>query len=225
MPGGLAETLGFVVLLNWIKVLKDGEIWVVNPLKRSGWSNMMKFSFIALLLTHHFTLLLVMAAIMGILIVEIAAGNKKIPTEGIMAVGLMSLPISVYWLIYAKSFRKMLDDSAFDFLPESIPTTIVLTLIPLISLLILWSLRDKLYLPKWNENISHDAYLKRTIVSFMGIFIVIMLVLWKGVPGTDIPVDFEATPYLVVNLAIMSLACVPTFVMSKKNGWLLWGWL
>ena len=28
MPGGLAETLGFVVLLNWIKVLKDGEIWV-----------------------------------------------------------------------------------------------------------------------------------------------------------------------------------------------------
>ena len=225
MPGGLAETLGFVVLLNWIKVLKDGEIWVINPLKRSGWSNMMKFSFIALLLTHHFTLLLVMAAIMGILIVEIAAGNKKIPIEGIMAVGLMSLPISVYWLIYAKSFRKMLDDSAFDFLPESIPTTIVLTLIPLISLLILWSLRDKLYLPKWNENISHDAYLKRTIVSFMGIFIVIMLVLWKGVPGTDIPVDFEATPYLVVNLAIMSLACVPTFVMSKKNGWLLWGWL
>ena len=52
-----------------------------------------------------------------------------------------------------------------------------------------------------------------------------MLVLWKGVPGTDIPVDFEATPYLGVNLAIMSLACVPSFVISKKNGWILWGWL
>ena len=52
-----------------------------------------------------------------------------------------------------------------------------------------------------------------------------MLVLWKGVPGTEIPVDFEATPYLIVNLAIMSLACVPSFVMSKRNGWLLWGWL
>ena len=51
-----------------------------------------------------------------------------------MVVGLMSLPISVYWLIYAKSFRKMLDDSAFDFLPESVPVTIVLTLIPLITL-------------------------------------------------------------------------------------------
>ena len=35
MPGGLAENLGFVVLLNWIKVLKDGEIWVVNPLKEA----------------------------------------------------------------------------------------------------------------------------------------------------------------------------------------------
>ena len=80
-------------------------------------------------------------------------------------------------------------------------------------------------MPKWSENISHEDYLKRTTLSFMGIFIVIMLVLWKGVPGTDIPVDFEATPYLVVNLAIMSLACTPSFVMSKKNGWLLWGWL
>ena len=47
----------------------------------------------------------------------------------------------------------------------------------------------------------------------------------QGVPGTDIPVDLEATPYLSVNLAIMSLACVPSFVISKKNGWLLWGWL
>ena len=137
MPGGLAETLGFVLILNWIKILKDDTIWVINPLKRNPWGNMAKFSFFALLLTHHFTLLLLMAAILGILIVEIAAGNKKIGTEGIMVVGLMSLPISIYWLIYAKSFRKMLDDSAFDFLPENIPTTLVLTLIPFVSLTIL----------------------------------------------------------------------------------------
>ena len=225
MPGGLAETLGFVLLLNWIKVLKDEKMWIINPLKRNPWANMMKFSFFALLLTHHFTLLLLMAAILGILIVEIAAGNKKMETEGIMTIGLMSLPISIYWLIYAKSFRRMLDDSAFDFLPESIPTTIVLTIIPFVSLLILWLIKDKLNLPLWTENISHENYLKRTIASFIGVFVIIMLVLWKGVPGTDIPVDFEATPYLVVNLAIMSLACVPSFVISKKNGWVLWGWL
>ena len=119
----------------------------------------------------------------------------------------------------------MLDDSAFDFLPENIPTTVVLTLIPFVSLLILWLIKDKLHLPLWTENINHESYLKRTIASFIGAFVVIMLVLWKGVPGTDIPVDFEATPYLGVNLAIMSLACVPSFVISKKNGWLLWGWL
>ena len=225
MPGGLAETLGFVLLLNWIKVLKDEKMWIINPLKRNPWANMMKFSFFALLLTHHFTLLLLMAAILGILIVEIAAGNKKMGTEGIMVIGLMSLPISIYWLIYAKSFRKMLDDSAFDFLPENIPTTIVLTLIPFVSLLILWLIKDKINLPLWAENISHENYLKRTIASFIGVFVIIMLVLWKGVPGTDIPVDLEATPYLVVNLAIMSLACVPSFVISKKNGWVLWGWL
>ena len=95
MPGGLAETLGFVLILNWIKIMKDDTIWVINPLKRNPWGNMAKFSFFALLLTHHFTLLLLMAAILGILIVEIAAGNKKIGTEGIMIVGLMSLPISI----------------------------------------------------------------------------------------------------------------------------------
>ena len=67
MPGGLAETLGFVLILNWIKVLKDEKIWVINPLKRNPWGNMMKFSFFALLLTHHFTLLLLMAALLGIL--------------------------------------------------------------------------------------------------------------------------------------------------------------
>ena len=119
----------------------------------------------------------------------------------------------------------MLDDSAFDFLPDNIPTTIVLTLIPLISLLILWLIKDKLHLPLWTENITHVNYLKRAIASFIGAFVVILLVLWQGVPGTDIPVDLEATPYLSVNLAIMSLVCVPSFVISKKNGWLLWGWL
>ncbi|GIR28042.1 MAG: hypothetical protein CM15mP42_09920 [Methanobacteriota archaeon] len=142
-----------------------------------------------------------------------------------MAVGLMSLAISAYWLIYAKSFRKKLDDSAFDFLPDTIPTTLVLTLIPIISLFAIWLVKDRLYLPLFNEKISHETYLKRTTASFVGIFIIIILVLWKGVPGTDIPVDFEATPYLSVNLAIMSLACAPSFVMSKRNSWLLWGWL
>jgi len=225
MPGGLAETLGFVLILNWIKMLKDDNIWVINPLTRNPWGNMAKFSFFALLLTHHFTLLLLMAAILGILIVEMAAGNKKIANDGIMVIGLMTLPISIYWLIYAKSFRKMLDDSAFDFLPESIPTTIVLTLIPFISLTALWFIKDKLNLPKFSENISHNNYLKRAVASFVGVFVVIMLVLWKGVPGTDIPVDFEATPYLGVNLAIMSLACVPSFAISKRNSWLLLGWL
>ena len=225
MPGGLAETIGFVVLLNWIMLLKSGDVWEINPLKRNPWGNLMKFSFFALLVTHHFTLLLLMAAMLGILVVEIAAGNKKIAKGGIMAVGLMSLAISAYWLIYAKSFRKMLDDSAFDFLPDTIPTTLVLTLIPIISLFAIWLVRDRLYLPLFNEKISHETYLKRATASFVGIFIIIILVLWKGVPGTDIPVDFEATPYLSVNLAIMSLACAPSFVMSKRNSWLLWGWL
>ena len=77
MPGGLAETIGFVVLLNWIMLLKSGDVWEINPLKRNPWGNLMKFSFLALLITHHFTLLLLMAAMLGILIVEIAAGNKK----------------------------------------------------------------------------------------------------------------------------------------------------
>ena len=123
-----------------------------------------------------------MAAMLGILIVEIAAGNKKIANGGIMAVGLMSLAISAYWLIYAKSFRKMLDDSAFDFLPDTIPTTLVLTLIPIISLFAIWLVKNRLYLPLLNEKISHETYLKRTTASFVGIFIIIMLVLWKGVP-------------------------------------------
>jgi len=225
MPGGLAETIGFIMIFSWIKILKGGKLIVINPLKRNLWSHIFKISFVALLLTHHFTLLLLMAAILGMLIVEIAAGNKKIAKEGIIGIGLGSLLISVYWLIYAKSFRKMLDDSAFDFLPDNIPTTIVLTLIPLISLLILWLIKDKLHLPLWTENITHENYLKRAIASFIGAFVVILLVLWQGVPGTDIPVDLEATPYLSVNLAIMSLVCVPSFVISKKNGWLLWGWL
>ena len=225
MPGGLAETIGFIMVLSWIKLLKNDKLVIFNPFKICRWSPIFKISFLALLLTHHFTLLLLMGAILGMLIVEMAAGNKKIAKEGIMGIGLMSLVISAYWLIYAASFRKMLDTSAFDFLPENIPTTIVMTLIPLVSLAALWLIKEKLFLPIWIENISHNNYLKRTLGAFLGVFVIILLVLWKGVPGTDIPVDFEATPYLAVNLAIMSLACVPSFVISKKNGWLLWGWL
>ena len=51
MPGGLAETIGFVVLLNWIMLLKSGDVWEINPLKRNPWGNLMKFSFLALLIT------------------------------------------------------------------------------------------------------------------------------------------------------------------------------
>ena len=225
MPGSLAEILGFTFLYSWIKLLGHAKLLSLNPLKISPWVIILKISFLALLLTHHFTLLLLMAAILGMLIIEMAAGNTKIGKHGIVGIGLMSLAISFYWLVYAKSFRKMLNDSAFEFLPGNIPTLVVLTSIPIIALALLWSIRKYLKLPTWSENISHTAYLKRTIGSFLGMFVVILLVLWKGVPGTEIPVDFEATPYLAVNLAIMSLACVPSFVISKKNSWLLWGWL
>ena len=49
MPGGLAEPIGFLLLLNWIKILKSNKIWIINPAKRNPWANMMKFSFFALL--------------------------------------------------------------------------------------------------------------------------------------------------------------------------------
>ena len=228
MPGGLAEPIGFLVLLNWIKILKSDKIWIINPGKRNPWANMMKFSFFALLITHHFTLLLLMAAILGILIVEIAAGNKKIGTEGIMVVGLMSLPISVYWLIYAKSFRKMLDDSAFDFLPESIPITIVLALIPLITLLILWVTRDYLQLPLIKNNITKQTMVSRICVTFAISFVAILVVLWRGVPGTIAPLqagEYQALPYLLINVLWISFAANASLVTSQKNGWLLWGWI
>ena len=41
-----------------------------------------------------------------------------------------------------------------------------------------------------SENINHSDYLKRTMGAFIGVFVIILLILWKGVPGTDIPVDF-----------------------------------
>ena len=228
MPGGLAEPIGFLLLLNWIKILKSNKIWIINPAKRNPWANMMKFSFFALLITHHFTLLLLMAAIVGILIVEIAAGNKKISTEGIMVVGLMSLPISVYWLIYAKSFRKMLDDSAFDFLPESVPVTIVLTLIPLITLLILWVTRDYLQLPLIKSNITKQAMVNRICVTFAVSFVAILVVLWRGVPGTIAPLqagEYQALPYLLINVLWISFAANASLVTNQRNGWLLWGWI
>ena len=228
MPGGLAEPLGFLVLLNWIKVLKSEKMWILNPLKRNPWANVMKFSFFALLITHHFTLLLLMAAMLGILIVEIAAGNKKNDTDGLMTVGLMSLAISVYWLIYAKSFRKMLDDSAFDFLPESIPTTIVLTLVPIVTLLILWFTRDYLQLPLIKNNISKRTMLSRIFATFTLSFVAVLIVLWRGVPGTIAPLqagEYQALPYLLINVLWISFAANANLVTSQKNGWLLWGWI
>ena len=228
MPGGLAEPLGLLVLLNWIKILKSDKMWILNPLQRNPWANVMKFSFFALLITHHFTLLLLMAAMLGILVVEIAAGNKKIGTEGIMTMGLMSLPISIYWLIYAKSFRKMLDDSAFDFLPESVPTTIVLTLIPLITLSILWFARGYLQLPLIKSNITKQTMINRIFVTFAISFIAILVVLWRGVPGTIAPLqagEYQALPYLLINVLWISFAANTNLVTSQKNGWLLWGWI
>ena len=35
----------------------------------------------------------------------------------------------------------------------------------------------------------------------------------------------EAVPYLIVNLAWISMAASPSFVTTKKYGWVIWGWL
>ena len=48
MPGGLAETLGFIVLYSWIKILKNGKLMAINPWKRSRWSHVFKISFLVL---------------------------------------------------------------------------------------------------------------------------------------------------------------------------------
>ena len=226
MPGGLAETLGFVFLYSWIKCLESGKV-CISPTRifEKPWSLIFLISFLGLLITHHFTLLLMTGATLGILITEIAAGNKGIEKTGIIGIGCISIITSIYWLIYADSFGNMLNQSAFDFLPDNISVTLVMTLIPLFALTLLWFVKDYLNLPLFSENLTHKTLTKRILLAFTISFIVILLTLWKGVPGTQIPVGMEAVPYLMVNLAWISMAAAPTLVISKKYGWGLWGWL
>ena len=226
MPGGLAETLGFVFLYSWIKCLESGKICILpTRIFENPWSLIFLISFLGLLMTHHFTLLLMTGAILGILITEIAAGNKGIEKQGIIGIGFVSIVTSIYWLIYADSFGNMLNQSAFDFLPDNISVTLVMTLIPLFALTLLWLVKDYLKLPLFSENLTHKTLTKRMLFAFTISFVVILLILWKGVPGTQIPVGMEAVPYLIVNLAWISMAAAPTLVISKKYGWSLWGWL
>jgi hypothetical protein len=119
----------------------------------------------------------------------------------------------------------MLEQSAFGFLPESIPVTLVMALIPFVCIAILWAIKDKLVLPSFSENIGHSSFLKRIIFAFFASLIVILLALWKGVPGTEIPVGLDAVPYLAVNLAWITLVATPTFVLSKKYGTFIFGWM
>ena len=221
MPGGLAETLGFVFLYSWIKCLENNKFYEI----KYPWNGILIISFLGLLITHHFTLLLMCAAIIGIICVEIAAGNKEKIKESMIALSIISLLTSLYWLVYAKSFSKMLEQSAFDFLPDSVSVRMIMTILPIFGLGILWLIRNYLKLPSFSENIEHLTLTKRILGAFSVSFIVILLTLWKGVPGTQIPVGMEAVPYLMVNLAWISMAASPSFVMTKKYGWLIWGWL
>ena len=221
MPGGLAETLGLVFLYSWIKCLENNTFYEINY----PWNGILIISFLGLLITHHFTLLLMCAAIVGIICVDIAAGNKEKIKEGVIALSMISLLTSLYWLVYAKSFSKMLEQSAFDFLPDSVSVRMIMTILPLFGLCTLWLIRGYLKLPSFSENIEHGTLTKRILVAFSVSFVVILLTLWKGVPGTQIPVGMEAVPYLMVNLAWISMAASPSFVTTKKYGWLIWGWL
>jgi len=221
MPGGLAETLGLVFLYSWIKCLENSKFYEI----KYPWNGILIISFLGLLITHHFTLLLMCAAIVGIICIEIAAGNKEKIKQSMIALSVISIVTSAYWLIYAESFSKMLEKSAFDFLPDSISVRMVMTTIPLIGLISLWLLRNYLNLPSFSENITHKTLTKRMLIAFSISFVVILLTLWKGVPGTQIPVGMEAVPYLIVNLAWISMAASPSFVTTKKYGWIIWGWL
>ena len=228
MPGGLAETLGFVLLYSWIKGLESDNILRVDQIKRNPWSWIVAISFLALLITHHFTLLLIISGMVGVLIVEIAAGNRKNAESGIMTIGLLSLAISFYWLVYAKSFKKMLDESAFSSVSDSFPVTGILIMIPLLSLIVLWAGKDYLRLPIIKENLTKKKLLQRILIAFAISFTGILLILWKGVPGTIAPLqagEYQALPYLIVNVLWMSLAVNISLVNAQKNGWLVWGWI
>jgi len=228
MPGGLAETLGFVFLYSWIKMLESDNILRIDKIKRNPWTSIGTISFLALLITHHFTLLLIVSALAGILVVEIAAGNRKIAKQGILAIGIMSLIISFYWLSYAKSFRKMLDESAFSTISDSFPVTGILVMIPLLSLLGLWAIKDYLRLPEIRENLTQRIFLNRILVAFAISFAGILLILWRGVPGTIAPLqagEYQALPYLITNILWIALAVNISLITAQKNGWIIWGWI
>ena len=228
MPGGLAETLGFVLLYSWIKMLESDNILRVDIIKNNPWTGIATISFLALLITHHFTLLLIVSAIVGILVMEIAAGNHKIANQGILSIGIMSLVISLYWLFYAESFRKMLDESAFSSISDSFPVTGILVMIPLTSLLVLWLIKDYLKLPQISEKLTQKVFLSRIVVAFAISFVGILLILWKGVPGTIAPLqagEYQALPYLIVNILWIVLAVNLSLITSQKNGWIVWGWI
>ena len=228
MPGGLAETLGFVLLYSWIKGLESDDILRIDRIKRNPWSWIVAISFLALLITHHFTLLLIISGMVGVLIVEISAGNRKNAESGIMAIGILSLGISFYWLGYAKSFKKMLNESAFSSVSDSLPVNGILVMIPLLSLIVLWAVKDYLRLPVIKENLTQKIFLQRILVAFAISFAGIILILWKGVPGTIAPLqagEYQALPYLIVNVLWISLAVNIGLVNAQKNGWLVWGWI
>ncbi len=230
MPGGLAETLGLVFLFAWVKCLKAKKFYELNLLRTFNhpWGGILKVSFLGLLITHHFTLLLMCAAIVGIVCVEIGAGNKRKIKSSFMALLAISLITSTYWLIYAKSFSKMLDDSALDMLPENLPPSLILPIIPIVSLMGLWLIKDYVQLPLIRDNITDSTMRKRILTAFAISFIAILLVLWRGVPGTIAPLqagEYQALPYLVVNILWISLAANASLVTTQKNGWILWGWI
>ena len=228
MPGGLAETLGFILLYSWIKGLESDNILRIDQIKKNPWSWIAAISFLALLITHHFTLLLIISGMVGILIVEIAAGNRENSERGIIAIGLMSLVISLYWLGYAKSFKKMLDESAFSSISDSFPVTGILIMIPLLFLAVLWAVKDYIRLPLIKENLTQKTFLQRIVMAVAISFAGILLILWRGVPGTIAPLqagEYQALPYLIVNILWISVAVNVSLVNAQKNGWLVWGWI
>ena len=122
----------------------------------------------------------------------------------------------------------MLDDSALDMLPENLPPTLILVIIPIVSLMGLWLIKDYVQLPLIRDNITDSTMRKRILTAFAISFIAILLVLWRGVPGTIAPLqagEYQALPYLVVNILWISLAANASLVTTQKNGWILWGWI
>ena len=154
--------------------------------------------------------------------------DYKIANQGILSIGIMSLVISLYWLFYAESFRKMLDESAFSSISDSFPVTGILVMIPLTSLLVLWLIKDYLKLPQISEKLTQKVFLSRIVVAFAISFVGILLILWKGVPGTIAPLqagEYQALPYLIVNILWIVLAVNLSLITSQKNGWIVWGWI